>query len=312
MDKVAVIGAGLIGRGWASVFARSGHDVALYDRDASVLDQADKVIAARLQDLEAHGLVEEPESVRRRIGRAENLEKALDGAGYVQENVPETLEDKRDVFALVDALAPLETVLASSSSAIPASTFTQGLAGRERCLIAHPVNPPYLLPLVELVPAPWTDTEVVARARALMESVGQVPIVINREIAGFVLNRLQGALLGEAFRLVEDGYAMPEDVDKAVRDGLGLRWSFMGPFETIDLNSPGGVREYLRRYGDMFHRIGQSQCPPRRWREGLVAKVEAARRAVLPEDRLTERQGWRDRRLMALSTHKSTAERDIK
>ena len=139
-----------------------------------------------------------------------------------------------------------DAVLASSTSGIPASAFTEGLAGRARCLVAHPVNPPYLVPLVELCPAPWTDAAVVSRTRALMTSAGQVPATVNKEMDGFALNRLQGALLAEAFRLVADDVISPTDLDALVKHGLGLRWSFMGPLETIDLNAPGGLAGLLR------------------------------------------------------------------
>ena len=204
------------------------------------------------------------------------------------------------------AVAPPGTILASSTSTVPASVFSEGLAGRSRCLVAHPVNPPYLVPLVELSPAPWTAPDVVERARRLQASVGQVPIVVKKEIQGFVLNRLQAALLAEAWRLYEDGYATAEDIDSTVRDGLGLRWSFMGPFETIDLNAPGGVVDYVSRYGPVMNEINASQIP-RRWSEVSLARLEAERRQTLPANALATRQAWRDRRLMALLAHKRSA-----
>ena len=191
-------------------------------------------------------------------------------------------------------------MLASSSSALLPSAFTEGLAGRARCLVAHPINPPYLVPAVEIVPAPWTAPEVVERARALMEGIGQSPIVMAREIDGFVMNRLQGALLDEAFRLVADGHASAEDVDRGIRDGLGLRWAFMGPFETIDLNAPGGVRDYVARYDGLYERLAAGARSRADWTGEALDRVEAERRASLPEDRLAERQAWRDRTLMAL------------
>ena len=132
-------------------------------------------------------------------------------------------------------------MLASSTSAIPASQFTEALPGCARCLVAHPVNPPHLVPIVELCGAPWTTPPVIERAKRIYAEVGQVPIVVNREIDGFILNRLQGALLSEAMRLVGEGYVSPADLDKTVRDGLGLRWSFMGPLATIELNAPAGL-----------------------------------------------------------------------
>ncbi len=139
-----------------------------------------------------------------------------------------------------------DALLVSSTSAIVASRFTEKLPGRARCLVGHPVNPPHLVPLVELCGAPWTSPEAIDRARAIYREIGQVPVTINREINGFVLNRLQGALLAEAFRLVGEGYISAEDLDHTVKDGLGLRWSFLGPFETIELNAPGGIPGLLR------------------------------------------------------------------
>src|SRR5262249_20259952 len=151
--------------------------------------------------------------------------------------------------AELDRLAAPDAILASSTSTIVASRFTEKLKGRSRCLVAHPVNPPHLVPLVELVGAPWTSPKVIAKAKALYQAVGQVAIVVKKEVDGFILNRLQAVLLAEAFRLVEGGYVTPQDLDKTLKDGLGLRWSFMGPFETIELNAPGGIPDYCGRYG---------------------------------------------------------------
>src|SRR6266702_1591864 len=208
MDKIAVVGAGLIGQAWAMVFARAGHAVALYDADHKALQENLPIIDASLADLRNAGLLDEaPAAVRTRIRAAGTLDDALDGATYVQENIRETLEAKREIFRRMDTVALPETILASSTSTIPASEITRSLAGRKRCLVAHPVNPPHLVPLVELSPAPWTAPDVVARARALLEKAGQVPILVRKEVQGFILNRLQAALLGEAMRLYEDGYA---------------------------------------------------------------------------------------------------------
>jgi L-gulonate 3-dehydrogenase len=303
MDKIAIVGAGLIGRAWAIVFARAGYPVALYDADRKALQENVPVIDASLGDLRNAGLLDEPASkVRARIRVAGTLDDALDGAAYVQENIRETLEAKREIFGRMDTVALPETILASSTSTIPASEITRGLAGRKRCLVAHPVNPPHLVPLVELAPAPWTSPDVVARARALLENAGQVPITVKKEVQGFILNRLQAALLGEAMRLYEDGYASAEDIDKCVRNGLGLRWSFMGPFETIDLNAPGGVADYAARYGLLMTELNRTQVA-RPWSEKLIKTLEAERRQSQPADTLADRQAWRDRRLMALLAH---------
>ncbi len=240
------------------------------------------------------------------------LGEALASADYVQESAPERVEVKRALFEELDRLAAPDAILASSTSGIPASSFTEGLAGRARCLVAHPINPPFVTPLVEICPAPWTDPAVVERTHALMQAVGQAPIRLRREVQGFVANRMQGALLGAALRLVKDGVVSAEDADVAIRHGLGLRWSFMGPFETIDLNAPGGIADYLRRYGPLYQAIEGELATPLDWSDpALLGKVEEQRRARLRAERLGERSSWRDRRLMALAAHRREAARDL-
>ena len=307
MEKIAIIGTGLIGRGWAMVFARAGHEVALYDADPQALKVNLAVIRGALKDLRAAGLVKEaPDKIYKRIRAASSLEDALAEADYAQENVSETLAVKKKIFAAMDKLALPGAILASSTSTIPASAFTKTLKGRKRCLVAHPVNPPHLVPLVELCPAPWTSKSVLARAHALHESVGQVPITVKKEIQGFILNRLQAVVLNAALSLYADGYASAADIDKTIRDGLGLRWSFMGPFETIDLNAPGGVADYAARYGQVMYEQARTQAP-RRWKKEVIARLARERRTALPASELARRQAWRDRRLMALSAHKREA-----
>jgi L-gulonate 3-dehydrogenase len=307
MEKIAVIGAGMVGRAWAIVFARAGREVALYDTDARALENALVLIAGAANDLHREGLVDEDaQAIVARITATTNLAAALKGAVYAQENAPENLELKRKLYSDMDAVAPADTVFGSSTSGIRASQFSEHLKGRARCLVAHPVNPPSVVPLVELAPAPWTDPAAVAKARALMEAVGQQPITVQKEIDGFILNRLQGALLNEAMRLIADGYVTTEDLDKTVKYGLGLRWSFMGPMETIDLNAPEGVPDYSRRYGPIYHQVAQ-EATPRPWDEKLFGQAAKDRRAILPMEQHVERQKWRDRRLMALARHKKEA-----
>ncbi|WP_207480370.1 3-hydroxyacyl-CoA dehydrogenase [Arenibaculum pallidiluteum] len=306
--RVGIIGSGLIGRAWAIVFARGGCEVRLADASPAEATKALDIIRSSLGDLEGAGLLKEGAgAILARLSVAEDMAEAVAGADYVQENLPERLDLKRAAFAGLDRLAPEGAVIASSTSAIPGSAFTEGLAGRGRCLVAHPVNPPHLIPLVELCRTPWTSDDAVARTRALMEQVGQVPVTVEREIEGFVLNRLQGALLNEALRLVAHGYVSPEDLDRCVRDGLGLRWSFMGPFETIDLNAPEGVADYAARYGGFYDRVEAEPLPPAGWTHPVVARIHAERRKALPAEGLPARQAWRDRRLMALLAHKIAA-----
>src|SRR5215475_4754525 len=273
---VAIIGAGLIGQAWSMVFARAGWCVRVHDSDASQLRAAQSYIAASLDEQAEFGLVADPDSARARIVYVATAEAALAGADWVQENLPETLEAKRAAFATLDRLAPADAVIASSTSAIPASQFTETLAGRARCLVAHPVNPPHLVPVVELCGAPWTSLGVIERAQRVYADVGQVPIIVRRELDGFILNRLQGALLAEAMRLVGEGYVSPQDLDKTVCEGLGLRWSFMGPLATIGLNAPGGVADYCVRYSGFYRRLAVAPAAPEVWDAVNAAKVAAA------------------------------------
>jgi 3-hydroxyacyl-CoA dehydrogenase len=311
--KVGIVGAGLIGRAWAITFARGGANVALYDPQAGAAAAALGFVDGVLDDLAANGLLRgaSPATVRGRMSVAANLEEALVGAAHVQENAPEKLEAKIPIWAEMDGIAGPDTILASSTSAILPSKFTETLKGRHRCVVVHPINPPYLVPAVEVVPAPWTAQATVDRTARFMVELGQSPIVMKRELDGFVMNRMQGALLQEAFRLVAEGYATAEDIDIGIRDGLGLRWAFMGPFETIDLNAPGGVRDYIARYEGIYQRLWPSQQHIASW-AATSDQVEKELEAGLPRDRLNERQAWRDRRLMALVAHKRDASQKIK
>lgn len=310
METVAVIGTGLIGRAWAMVFARAGHPVRIFDAAPGAAGRALDLIRDALAETREFGLIEEdPATIVARITAAPTLEDAVRDADYVQENTSEREEVKREVFSRLDAAAKPDCILASSTSTIQTSRFASHLAGRHRCLVAHPVNPPHVVPIVELSPAPFTAPEVVERARVLHEKAGQVPILVRREVEGFILNRLQAALLIESWRLVDEGYVSVEDLDKTIRDGLGLRWAFMGPFETIDLNAPGGVADYAERYGPKLYGMMQG-VTSRRWEGDLVEKVEGERRALLAGDRHAEREAWRDRRLMALVAHKRAMEKD--
>lgn len=313
MAVIAIVGAGLIGRAWAITFARAGHEVRIYDEFPGAAEKAMAFAAEALSPLVAEGLLDGQSvaEVAERLKPVATLAAALSGAAHVQENTPEDLATKKRVFAQLDAAAAPETVLASSTSALLPSHFTAELAGRGRCLVVHPINPPYLIPAAEIVPAPWTAPETVERTRHLLTEAGQAPIVMKREIDGFVMNRLQGALLEEAFRLVADGYASVEDVDIGIREGLALRWSFMGPFETIDLNAPGGVRDYIVRYQQIYERLFPSMQRRVDWAGAVLGTVEQERRAQLPESDLQKRTAWRDRRLMALAAHKRKAAGEI-
>ena len=281
MAKVAIIGSGFIGRAWAISFARAGHEAALWDAASGAPADALTYIESLLPDLKANDLLNgaTPLEIRGRIQVAATLEAAVAGAVHVQENTPENLDLKREIFARLDAVAEPDAVLASSTSALLPSRFTEGLAGRARCMVVHPINPPYLIPAAEVVPAPWTDANAIKRTAEFLRAAGHAPIVMKREVG--------------------------------LRDGLALRWSFMGPFETIDLNAPAGVRDYVARYESIYSAMFPSMQRRAAWAGSVLDVIEAERRARTPAEKLPERQLWRDRRLMALARHKRLADRDI-
>ncbi len=309
MSKVAIVGAGLIGRAWATVFAGHGFSVALYDAHPDAAAAAREHVATSLTELAGLGIIEADAAAMSRVTIAKDLSAALAGAALVQESGPETLEAKRTLFAEMDRLAPPDAILVSSTSFIMASRFTEALSGRGRCLVAHPANPPHLVPIVELAPAPWTEASVVERAKALYEQAGQVPIVLRKEEPGFVLNRLQAVLLAEAFRIVGEGIAGPADVDKTIRDGLGLRWAFMGPFETIELNAPGGIPDYCARYSASLAETAGQTGSRNPFRADTVAKIMSEWKGAQTPERVSRLSQWRDKRLAALRAHKMKAAR---
>jgi L-gulonate 3-dehydrogenase len=304
--NVAIVGAGLIGRAWAAIFARAGWNVRLTDPHVPTLKAAPRLIRDELHALARHGLARDPDGALARVSAAGNLEEAVRDAEFVQENGPERVEDKRVIFAQLDRMAPGDALLVSSTSALPASRFTETLPGRARCLVGHPVNPPHLIPLVELCGSPWTAPEAIERARDIYRQIGQVPVTIKREINGFVLNRLQGALLAEAFRLVGEGYISAEDLDHTVKNGLGLRWSFLGPFETIELNAPGGIPDYCARYTSFYRELASQAAGPEVYQSPNVDRVIAAWPHQPAAERIAALSELRNERLAALAGHKAS------
>ena len=299
---VAIIGMGLIGRSWAVDFARAGARVALWDAMDGVVETSLSQIRQLVSDMDGAGLLNEtPEAILSRINPCSTLSEALSGADYIQENTPERIEIKYDVLAAIEANAQPDAVIASSSSGLLPSAMFENIASARRCLVAHPLNPPHLIPAVELVPGPATDAASLHTARMILEEAGHVVLTLRREIAGFVMNRLQGAVLDEAFRLVEQGIVGPEDVDIALRDGLAIRWSVVGPFETIDLNAPGGVSDYIDRYGPMYDDLPVGSEGRADWKGAVRDVVTADRRARLAVDQIPARTEWRDARLAEIA-----------
>jgi 3-hydroxyacyl-CoA dehydrogenase len=290
---VAILGAGSIGVAFAILFATNGFDVTVYDPVEEALPRAVEDLALRLDQLGAD---------TDRVTFTTDLAAALAGAGFVQECAPERADLKRTLLQRAATHTDAGVPLVSSSSAIVASTLAEGLAPQiaARVLVGPPGNPPYLLPVGEVVPSPVSAEAIVADTVAVYRSAGLRPVLLRREVEGFLFNRLQGALLREAYCLVRDGVATVDDIDEVVRSGLGLRWSFMGPFETADLNTRGGIASHAAKMGPAYERMGAERGQYDPWSPELVAEVTAQRRALLDLQDWDQRVRWRDRKLIEL------------
>jgi L-gulonate 3-dehydrogenase len=304
-SSVACIGAGNVGRAWAVVFARGGHEVRLFDADPNAVEvRAIPAARALLHDLAAEGLLgEDPDLIATRIKPARSIAEAVEGVAHVQESVREDVEVKRGVFAAIAAAAPREAVLASSTSAIPGSRFMLEVDAPERCLVAHPVNPPALIPLVELCGTGATSEETFARTDAFMRGLGMRPVRLRKEIEGFLLNRLQFTLVGEAMHLVNEGYCSVEDMDAVLTHGLALRWAFIGPFAAMHLNASEGFAGFTGQLGGMMKAIGADAKPDYPWSRAQAQAIHDDLASRVPVADVPARQAWRDRRIMRLRKH---------
>ena len=300
MKNIGVIGGGLIGASWAAIFSKSGFNVFVYDSFPTVFDTFNERVKLFLEELKSIDPEINIEESLSRISINVSIEDLCKSVDYIQESAPEILSVKQELFAKLDMLAPNHVVIGSSSSAMPISTITQNLKGQHRCLIAHPANPPHLIPCVEICPGPNTSSLTIEKAKDIFDKSGASTVNIKKEIDGFILNRLQGALLNEALRLYSEGYANSDEIDATIRDGLGLRWAFMGPFETIDLNAPGGIRDYMARYGPMYTEMAKTQTSFPDWSDQVGEKLEIERRKLLPEYQLQERAKKRNLLLKSL------------
>jgi L-gulonate 3-dehydrogenase len=295
MARIALVGLGTIGRGWAVLFAKAGFAVAAFDINAAAAAEARADVTNTLQELAAQGMLDSAPAAAARIEWTDSVAVAVAGATLVQESVPERLQLKRTVLAELDRVAPADAILASScSSLLPADLFSD-LQRQERCLVAHPFNPPYLIPLVELLPTRLTSGRTLLAMRKLLLGIGQSPVIIHRALPGYVANRLQAALVNEAMHLVGAGVISAEDLDRCMTQGLGRRWAFLGPFETMDLNADGGIASYARNFRHGYAEIGRDLRSGSPWSDEAIAAVVKSRREQLDLQSLKARREWRDR-----------------
>ena len=307
--KIVILGAGSIGVAFAAAFSDCGADVVITDPDPARRCTVAEMLDGQYRAIETAGL---GRGANGGVTVTDQSDAAVGQADLVLEAGPEDLAIKRQIFARLLQHAGQDTILATASSAIPMSRILPQPEQQARALVAHPVNPPSVLRLIELVPAPGTSKSVLERAQTLFARMGFAAVTLGHEMEGFVLNRLQGAVLREAYRLVAEGVADVEGVDTVMRLGLGPRWALSGPFETAELNTPGGIGAHAARMGPAYRAMGQARgetdCD---WPEALVAEVARQRRAVLPMNDLPGRVAWRaDAVARLVATRDSLARHD--
>jgi L-gulonate 3-dehydrogenase len=300
--KIAIVGAGSIGAGWAILFASAGKSVALYDPELEQRQNVTTRIGERLTLLSKHGLLQDSvDQVLNRIQVFDDLAAALSGASLIQECGPERVEIKREIFREIEGLADRDAIIASSSSAIKPSDFTHEMKHPERALVIHPGNPPYLILVGEVVPTPRTSESVIARVQQILESSGMSAVVVRNEPQGFVFNRLQGAILREAYCLVRDGVISARDLDEIMIKGLGKRWALIGAFGASTLNVKGGIRAHVARMGESYYKMGLERGQNDPWTPDLVEEVASDMEKKFPVEKWEEDVLERDEALMRLT-----------
>ena len=301
ITNISCIGAGLIGQGWATQFCSSGYDLVLYDVNAAILETALGQIKSNLMFLETHDLLNQGEAAAalKKIKTTCNLAEAVGQADYVQESVFDNYDVKKQIFKKMDALAPDSALLASSSSGLLMTEIQKAAAAPQRCLLAHPYLPVYLMPLVEVVGGRQTSPDALAATCDLMERVGKMPVLLQKEVPGYIVNRLQAALLREAIDLVDSGVASAEEVDKAFRLSLGLRGPLLGPLLRAHL-AGDGIERFFENYSESYRLRWESMaawnCIPVRAAGATIKSIEAME--IVRTRSLAEIKTWRDEMLV--------------
>jgi carnitine 3-dehydrogenase len=303
IKNVACVGSGLIGQGWATLFAAGGYAITMQDLSDDKLERAVRQVNLNLGFLEDNDRLPQGAAgaAYRRIRITTDLNAALNDADYVQESVPDNYQAKKKIFREMDARAPSEAILASSSSGLLMSEIQKVVTRPERCLLVHPFLPVHLLPLVEVVGGDQTDPETVQETCELMEKLGKTPVRLKKEISGYIVNRLQAAVLREAIDLVASGVAGAEEVDSAFCAGMGMRDPFIGPLLRAYL-AGDGIESFIENYSASYRVRWESMAA---WSEIAPAQRDALVRsvrdmAVVRENSLEKIKNWRDKMLIEI------------
>jgi 3-hydroxyacyl-CoA dehydrogenase len=303
IHKVACIGAGLIGQGWATLFSSKGFEVVLQDVDESILGESVKGVRSNLTFLEANHFLKpgEAEASLKRIKMSTHIGEAVRHADYVQESVLDQYEIKKQVFKEMDAAVPDHAILASSSSGLLMTEIQKVAIRPQRCVLVHPALPLYLIPLIEIAGGEQTSRETLITTYDLMERLGKAPVLLKREVPGYIINRLQAALLREAIDLVDKDVASAEEVDKAFCMGIGLRDPIIGPLLRIHL-AGNGIERFIENYSQSYRYRWETMetwtsIPPSAAKK-IVKSVKEME--VVRTKKLEEIKGWRDQMLVKI------------
>lgn len=303
INRVACVGSGLVGQGWAALFAVNGYEVVMHDVSEEKLAEAVERASHHIETLVKAGLAEGSVDDAKRLETTTSLYDALKGADFVIESVYESLEDKCPLFAKMDRLAPPEVVLASSTSGFMMSDIARDMERHpERAIVAHPWNPVHLVPLVEISPGEKTSQETVDITYKVMEDIKREPVVLKKEVLGFIANRLSAVLWREALSLVDDGVATVEEVDKAIRAGPGIRWAIMGPYMTYHLGGgKGGIEYIMRHIGVKKAKWLETAATWTMQPESVIEKAVEGVDDMVGDTQLEELEARRDEHLIALN-----------
>ncbi len=301
--RIACVGAGLIGQGWATLFSSKGYQVILQDVSKTALEDSLRAINKNLMFLEAKTILKPGEAAAaiKRIKTNTDISESVDSADYVQESVFDDLQLKSRVFKEIDMAVPDHAIIASSSSGLVMTEIQKATTRPERCVLVHPLLPVYLIPVVEIVGGEQTSPKTVKSSAELMRRLGKIPILLQKEVPGYIVNRLQAALLREAIDLVYKGVASAEDVDNAFCNGVGLRDPFIGPLLRAHL-AGNGIERFLENYKQSYENRWRSMDT---WESIPPLAVDAVIKGVrnmemVREKPLDELKNWRDDMLVNL------------